>query len=84
VTKKIRRGKKGKEERKGEEERSRRSIFHHPTRVLIPRFGFNKLITPTHLAMNRSLVQGVLPNCLKGFILSEVYSESEQARGPNP
>jgi hypothetical protein len=27
-------------------------------------------------------VQGVLPKCLKGFILSEVNSDAEQAREP--
>jgi hypothetical protein len=35
------------------------------------------------LTMGRSPVQGVLPKCLKRFIVSEVHFESEQARGPN-
>jgi hypothetical protein len=34
--------------------------------------------------MVRSPVQGVLPKCLKGFIVSEVNSESEQAKRPDP
>jgi hypothetical protein len=34
--------------------------------------------------MGRSLVQGALLKCLKGFIVSEVKSDSERARGPNP
>jgi len=29
-------------------------------------------------------VEGVLPKYLKGFIVSEVHSESEQAGGHNP
>jgi len=35
------------------------------------------------LAMGRSPVQGVLPKCLKGSIVSEANSESQQARRPN-
>jgi hypothetical protein len=35
-------------------------------------------------AMGRSAVQEVLSKCLKGFIVSEVNSESEQTRRPNP
>jgi hypothetical protein len=34
--------------------------------------------------MGLSPVQGVLPKRLKGFIVSEVNSKSEQIRGPNP
>jgi hypothetical protein len=34
-------------------------------------------------AMGRSPVQGVLPKCLIGFIVSEVNSESEKARRLN-
>jgi hypothetical protein len=34
--------------------------------------------------MGQSLVKGLLPKCLNRFIVSEVNSESEQARGPNP
>jgi hypothetical protein len=37
----------------------------------------------TGLAMVRSSVQGVLPECLNVFIVSEICSESEQGRGPN-
>jgi hypothetical protein len=33
--------------------------------------------------MGQSPVQGVLSNCLKGFVVSEVDSEEELARGPN-
>jgi hypothetical protein len=36
------------------------------------------------LTMGRSPVQGVLQTCLKGFIVSKCFSDSEQARGPNP
>jgi hypothetical protein len=36
------------------------------------------------LAVGRSPVQGVLPKCLKEFIVSEVNSALEQAREPNP
>jgi hypothetical protein len=36
------------------------------------------------LAMSRSPVEGVQPQYLKGFIVSEVNHESEQARGSNP
>jgi hypothetical protein len=35
------------------------------------------------LSMDRSPIQGVLPNCLKDLTVSEVNSESEQARGHN-
>jgi len=35
------------------------------------------------LAMGRFPVQGVLQKCLKGFIVSEVNCESEQANGLN-
>jgi hypothetical protein len=35
------------------------------------------------LAMNQCPIQGVLSKCLKGFIVSEVYSECEQTRGSN-
>jgi hypothetical protein len=35
------------------------------------------------LAVGRSPLQGTLPICLIGFIVSEVNSESEQPRGPN-
>jgi hypothetical protein len=38
----------------------------------------------TGLGMSRSPVQGVLPKCLKGFIVSAVKSELEEVRGPNP
>jgi hypothetical protein len=34
--------------------------------------------------MGPSLAHGVLPKYLKVFIVSEVYSDWEQARGPNP
>jgi hypothetical protein len=33
---------------------------------------------------NLSPVQGILAKCIKGFIVSEFSSESEQAKGPNP
>lgn len=33
--------------------------------------------------MGRSLIQGVLSECLKGFIVSAFHSESEQVRGSN-
>jgi hypothetical protein len=36
------------------------------------------------LGVSRSPVEGVLPICLNGFMVSEVNSESEQAGGPNP
>jgi len=36
------------------------------------------------LVMGRSPVQGHLPKCLKGFVISEVNSDSEQVGGPNP
>jgi hypothetical protein len=32
--------------------------------------------------MGRFLVQGVIPGCLQGSLVSEVNSESEQATGP--
>jgi len=35
------------------------------------------------LAMNRFSIKGVLLKCLNSFIVSEVKSELEQARGPN-
>jgi hypothetical protein len=35
------------------------------------------------LAMGRSPVQGIVLKYLKGFILSDVNSESEQTRAPN-
>jgi hypothetical protein len=40
----------------------------------------------TDLSMGRSLIQGILPEFISGFIISEVNSKSEQARGhrPNP
>lgn len=33
--------------------------------------------------MDQSPVQGVLSKCLKGFIVSEVNCDLEQARGPS-
>jgi hypothetical protein len=36
------------------------------------------------LAMGRPHVQGVLPKYLKEFINTEIYSGTEQPRGPNP
>jgi len=36
------------------------------------------------LAMGRSPIQGVQSNYLKDLVVSDVNSESEQARGPNP
>jgi hypothetical protein len=35
------------------------------------------------LAMGRFAVQGMLLTCLNGFIISEIYYESEQAKGIN-
>jgi hypothetical protein len=35
-------------------------------------------------AMDLSPVQGALQHCRRGFIVSEVNSESEQAKGPKP
>jgi len=35
------------------------------------------------LVVDRFHEQGFLPDCLKGFMVSEVNSESEQARGQN-
>jgi hypothetical protein len=35
------------------------------------------------LEMGQSPIQGVLSKCVKGFIVSEVTSEFEQARGLN-
>jgi hypothetical protein len=36
------------------------------------------------LSMGRSPFQGVLPKCLEGFIVSEVTSDLDEAKGPNP
>jgi len=36
------------------------------------------------LVMTRFPIQGVLPQCLTELIISEVNSETEQTRGPNP
>jgi len=36
------------------------------------------------LAMGRSAVQGFPPECLNLFMVSEVRSASEEAKGPNP
>jgi hypothetical protein len=36
------------------------------------------------IAMGICPVRGILPKCVKGFIVSEVNSELEQVRGPNP
>jgi len=38
----------------------------------------------TGLAIGRSPIQGALPQRLNGFIVSEFYSDSDQARGANP
>jgi hypothetical protein len=38
----------------------------------------------TNLTMGESHVQGVLPNCLKGFVIPEFNSESKQAIGSDP
>jgi hypothetical protein len=35
------------------------------------------------IVMGLSPVDGILPKCLKGFIVLEVHSDSEQAMGPN-
>jgi hypothetical protein len=40
--------------------------------------------TGTGLAVGQFSVQGVIPECLKRFIASEMNSKSEQAREPNP
>jgi len=34
--------------------------------------------------MGRSPIQGILLDCLKGFIISEGNYESHQAKGPKP
>jgi hypothetical protein len=36
------------------------------------------------LVMGLYAAHGILPDYLKGFTLSEVHSDSDQARGPNP
>jgi len=38
----------------------------------------------TGLSVGRFPVQGTLPNCLNGFMVFDVNSETEQAKGPNP
>jgi len=43
-------------------------------------FYFMQSCLGTGTATGRFPIQGILPKCLKGFIVSEVNSESEQAR----